>query len=76
MPHRDPLLTLLLLLLFVSSFRAQPAGDATGLIEGRILNTAGGTYLEGARVTVEGTAPAKERRTHGASCWQQSAEPS
>jgi len=29
---------------------------ATGLIEGRVLNAASGTYLEGARITVEGTA--------------------
>ena len=29
---------------------------ATGLIEGRVLNAASGTYLEGARITIEGTA--------------------
>ena len=55
MIRRDPLLALLLLLLFVATLRAQPAGPATGLIEGRVLNAASGTYLEGARVTVEGT---------------------
>jgi len=56
MIRRDPVLALLLLFLFAATLRAQPAGAATGLIEGRVLNAASDTYLEGARVTVEGTA--------------------
>ncbi len=32
------------------------AQSATGLIEGRVLNAASGAYVEGARITVEGTA--------------------
>lgn len=33
--------------------RAQPA---TGLLEGRVFNAASGTYVEGARIAIEGTA--------------------
>ncbi len=53
-PHRQHSWLVLTLLWLASSLQlsAQPA---TGTIEGRILNPATGTYLERARVTVEGT---------------------
>ena len=43
----------LLAFLLPCLLRAQPA---TGLIEGRVLNAANGNYLEGARVSIEGTS--------------------
>ncbi len=36
--------------------RPEPAERATGMIAGRVLNAASASYVEGARVTVEGTA--------------------
>jgi len=44
---------LLALILLPGLLRAQ---GATGTLEGRVQNPANGTYLEGARVSVEGTA--------------------
>jgi hypothetical protein len=34
---------------------ARPQSAATGSVEGRVLNTTSGAYLENARVSVEGT---------------------
>ena len=47
---------LLRLALFLLSLGLARAQSATGAIEGRVLNTGTGEYLENARVTVEGTA--------------------
>ena len=59
-PRLVRLLTLLLLalpaLLRAQPARPEPAERGTGLIEGRVLNAASGAYVEGARITVEGTA--------------------
>jgi hypothetical protein len=55
--RRSPARSLLALVLFAATLiapgRAQSA--ATGSIEGRVLNTTNGAYLNNARVTVEGT---------------------
>jgi hypothetical protein len=55
--RRSPARSLLALVLFAATLiapgRAQSA--ATGTIEGRVLNTTNGAYLNNARVTVEGT---------------------
>src|SRR5688500_18490240 len=45
-----------LAVLFVLSFGLAHAQATTGTIEGRVLNSGTGEYLENARVTVEGTA--------------------
>ncbi|MBL9187696.1 MAG: TonB-dependent receptor [Opitutaceae bacterium] len=53
-PIGSTLLRLALLALgLATALRAQ---TPTGLVEGRVLNAASGTYVEGARVSVEGTA--------------------
>jgi hypothetical protein len=45
-----------LLLAFTLLLTLLRAQGATGTLEGRVQNPATGTYLEGARVSVEGTA--------------------
>ena len=52
--HRIRLFLLTLGLMAATRLPAQPA--ATGVIEGRVLNTTAGDYLANVRVTVEGTA--------------------
>src|SRR5512140_2647560 len=55
---RPSVRSLFALIVFGISFFAGPAqaaSTATGTIEGRVLNTTNGAYLNNARVTVEGT---------------------
>ena len=52
-PHLVPRFLTLLALLVLPLLRAQ---STTGLLEGRVFNAASGTYVEGARVAIEGTA--------------------
>ncbi len=54
-PARRLTSLLVVFLLLVSALRGQLA-PATGAIEGRVLNPVTGSYVEGARVTIDGTA--------------------
>src|SRR5436190_23192656 len=54
--HRIRAARLLAGILFAAALPVFAQTAATGTIEGRVFNPANGSYLENARITVEGTA--------------------
>ncbi|MCX6941780.1 MAG: carboxypeptidase-like regulatory domain-containing protein [Verrucomicrobia bacterium] len=59
-PHPAPLRLFIRIVLLIASLALPSAASAqttaNGTIEGRVLNTRNGEFLENARITIEGTA--------------------
>ena len=57
-PHRCPLVSSIFLLLGSALLSGAAPAPSTGTVTGRVLNAATGVYLEGASITLEGSAAA------------------